>query len=85
MYGDIEVTREGDRGPFRVLFRPYNQTVVATLGHSVENPEDLLTFLEGLGLAGAEVSKLSNELRRSVSGGIRTLVSTVKLRQNRLV
>jgi hypothetical protein len=87
MYGDIEVTRQGepDRGPFRIFFRPYNQSVVSTLGHTVENPEALLTFLQELGLSDADVAKLSNEVRGSVSGGIRTLVSTMKLRHSRLI
>jgi len=87
MYGDVEVTRQGepDRGPFRVLFRPYNQSVVSTLGQTVENPELLLTFLEGLGISEPDASKICKDLRISVTGGIRTLVSTSKLKQNRLV
>jgi hypothetical protein len=87
MYGDIEVTRQGDpdRGPFRVLFRPYNQSVVSTLGHTVENPEALDIFLHGLGLAGAEVSMVLHGVRNSVSGGVRTLISTAKLKENRLI
>jgi hypothetical protein len=87
MYGDIEVTRQGepDRGPFRVLFRPYNQSVVSTLGQTVETQAALHTVLHGLGLSDADISKVCNEVRGSVSGGVRTLVSTAKLKQNRLI
>jgi hypothetical protein len=87
MYGDIEVIRHGDPdcGPFRVLFRPYNQSVVSTLGQTIETPEVLLAFLEGLGLSAVDVSNLSNGVRSSVSSGVRTLVSTSKLKQNGLI
>ena len=87
MYGDIEVLRHGDPdgGPFRVLFRPYNQSVVSTVGQTVETPEVLLAFLQGLGLSAPDVSSLSNGVRSSVSSGVRTLVSTAKLKQNGLI
>lgn len=87
MYGDIEVTRQGepDHGPFRILFRPYNQSVASTLGCTVDDQAELLAFLKGLGLSDVDVSKLCSSVRNSVSGGLRTLISTMKLKQHRLI
>lgn len=87
MYGDLEVTRQGEPacGPFRIVFRPYNQSVASTPGCSVDDQAALLAFLKALGLSDVDVAKLSDSIQSSIAGRLRTLISTMKLKQNRLI
>jgi hypothetical protein len=87
MYGDIEVARQGDagRGPYSVLFRPFNQAAASGQSHTLANEEALKAFLHTLGLPDSEISKLSAGLEGFASCWVRTLVPTATLKQYRLI
>ncbi len=82
MYGELNVSREGADGPYRIVFDPVGHNAAApTAGHVVESLESLRAFLQDLGLSDEQVA----DLFRRPGRGLRVLVATTVLKRESLI
>jgi len=84
MYGDLDITREGDGGSFRILFRPVGQNAAPAPGRLVESAEALSAVLRGLGLSDEQMTALRGGLENSSNTWLRLLAATAILKRQGL-
>jgi len=88
MYGDLDVTREGDGadGPFRIVFRPVGPYITpAGANHMVDNLEGLKAFLHDVGLSNDQVRTMCSGLENAQGSWLRVLAATAFLKRNGLI
>jgi len=85
IYGDLDVTREGPGGPFRIVFHPMGQHPAPSPGCTVKSTQALSELLSELGLSSEQITKLSAGLENSPDSWIRVLAATALLKQYSLI
>ena len=86
MYGDLDITREGEgaEGQFRIVFRPVGQNAAPAAGRIVEGTVALDAVLRGLGLSDEQMTTLRGGIANSSNTWLRLLASTAILKRQGL-